>query len=294
MKLPYVKRIHFLPTFALLLLMVTIQASPVRADVLYSTSFELLDGYNLADGTGDSTSRYLGYHGWGGSSTATTTILCDTSFPAHSGTQSAYRMGGFDFSDMSENAIMSVPYTPTAANPIVQASAYFGFGPIGGYGSGAPSATLETGQIFMGQTANGQQMLIGSLLMNPGGGFTWQTANGSGVVSKPFSVNSWYDLSIQANFITGNVEFLVNNELIGNSTFDNKTIIQFSSFDWYDANNHYKANGSIDWWNALYANTYMDNVTIESRSAVVPIPGALWLLGSGLFGLAGFRRKIKN
>ena len=28
--------------------------------------------------------------------------------------------------------------------------------------------------------------------------------------------------------------------------------------------------------------------------APVPIPGAVWLLGSGLVGLLGFRRKIRN
>lgn len=35
---------------------------------------------------------------------------------------------------------------------------------------------------------------------------------------------------------------------------------------------------------------YIDNVSYE----VVPIPGALWLLGSGLIGFAGLRRKFKN
>ncbi len=37
----------------------------------------------------------------------------------------------------------------------------------------------------------------------------------------------------------------------------------------------------------------IDNLIFEA-GAPVPIPGAVWLLGSGLIGLAGFRRKLKK
>jgi hypothetical protein len=53
---------------------------------------------------------------------------------------------------------------------------------------------------------------------------------------------------------------------------------------------------------------YFDNVTFDAsggplvgfdalsfgEGAVVPIPGAVWLLGTGLIGLIGARRKFKN
>jgi len=35
-------------------------------------------------------------------------------------------------------------------------------------------------------------------------------------------------------------------------------------------------------------------VNLEGVSSAVPIPGALWLLGSGIFGLVGARRKLKK
>jgi hypothetical protein len=38
---------------------------------------------------------------------------------------------------------------------------------------------------------------------------------------------------------------------------------------------------------------YLDDVSVTSTSSV-PIPAAVWLLGSGLIGIAGVRRKFKN
>jgi|LGVE01.1.fsa_nt_gb hypothetical protein len=38
----------------------------------------------------------------------------------------------------------------------------------------------------------------------------------------------------------------------------------------------------------------LDGVQAINSGAPVPIPGAVWLLGSGLIGLVGFRRKFRN
>jgi hypothetical protein len=34
--------------------------------------------------------------------------------------------------------------------------------------------------------------------------------------------------------------------------------------------------------------------TLEPGDASVPVPAAVWLLGSGLIGLAGLRRKVRR
>lgn len=41
-----------------------------------------------------------------------------------------------------------------------------------------------------------------------------------------------------------------------------------------------------------YWGPLLDNVSVEKTSPAVPIPAAVWLLGSGLLGLIGFRRKL--
>ena len=39
---------------------------------------------------------------------------------------------------------------------------------------------------------------------------------------------------------------------------------------------------------------YLDNINVDGKANNVPIPGAIWLLGSGLIGLAGLRRKFQK
>jgi hypothetical protein len=36
------------------------------------------------------------------------------------------------------------------------------------------------------------------------------------------------------------------------------------------------------------------NITVNGVQSAVPLPGAVWLMGSGLVGLAGFRMRRKN
>lgn len=43
-----------------------------------------------------------------------------------------------------------------------------------------------------------------------------------------------------------------------------------------------------------YSSTIPDGIRTQFGGTVVPIPGAIWLLGSGLVGLVGFRKKLKK
>ena len=57
------------------------------------------------------------------------------------------------------------------------------------------------------------------------------------------------------------------------------TITGRASFGWVPVDNNNSRHGA---W------------LIDTESAPVPIPGAIWLLGSGLIGLVGFRKKSKK
>ena len=38
----------------------------------------------------------------------------------------------------------------------------------------------------------------------------------------------------------------------------------------------------------------LDDTKVYAKVSSVPIPGAIWLFGSGLIGIVGIRRKLKN
>jgi hypothetical protein len=44
----------------------------------------------------------------------------------------------------------------------------------------------------------------------------------------------------------------------------------------------------------LWIKSGIDMIGGDVNASVVPIPGAVWLLGSGLIGLLGFRRKLRK
>ncbi len=66
------------------------------------------------------------------------------------------------------------------------------------------------------------------------------------------------------------------------------SIIEMALFNDFIANEAMSENGSIEPIDAILGKT-----TIFVKASV-PIPSAVWLLGSGLIGLVGFRRKFKK
>lgn len=57
---------------------------------------------------------------------------------------------------------------------------------------------------------------------------------------------------------------------------------------------NYEQIDTLKFYNEYEVHMCLDNITIGNEIAGVPIPGAIWLLGSGLIGIVGIRRKFKN
>jgi hypothetical protein len=88
---------------------------------------------------------------------------------------------------------------------------------------------------------------------------------------------------LSGSFGTTTSGFLINGAVFGPP---NNTSITFDSLT---------SNFTIDTLgqSVILDGAYIDYI-LESPATSVPIPAAIWLLGSGLLGLAGFRRKIKQ
>jgi len=114
--------------------------------------------------------------------------------------------------------------------------------------------------------------------------------------------DSWYYESI-IDVTVGSSLALDNKELTGGFQ---TLVIDMNALDIADL----QATSSLDfsilgqlayWWSDLspwggYSTSrfYLDSVTLDVTPSAVPIPGAVWLLCSGLIGLIGVKRKFRD
>jgi len=96
----------------------------------------------------------------------------------------------------------------------------------------------------------------------------WNDFSG-GTIVNGMAKTSAYNLS-------GNIgTFNVDNVVLGNWVFGNQLAVSFTQ--------------GVD-----YIVTHVGTNYVVSSASAVPIPAAVWLLGSGLIGLIGLRRRMKK
>ena len=119
------------------------------------------------------------------------------------------------------------------------------------------------------------------------GGFTgyrvWDDTNGVWIdLAKTVKYNAWTAFSIE--FTGSSYEFFINHQLVyTNTSVNGSTGFSEVIMQAYNFYGDPSLTGAVPVdYTAHWANT------------PVPIPGGLWLLGSGLVGLAGLRRRFKK
>ena len=128
---------------------------------------------------------------------------------------------------------------------------------------------------------------VSGVVYQHGGGFSAPESGSFDLLS--FSVSSVYTQVQFFNVIgyrDGNE--IYNNLLVAKTDFDLNTPghqnisynIDFNGID------------EVRFWAATTAHLVIDNIAYENfTGSPVPVPAAIWLLGSGLIGLVGFRKK---
>ena len=121
----------------------------------------------------------------------------------------------------------------------------------------------------------------------------WESDTGYFPLLKDVILNAWHSLTISINktgVTSGSADIYIDSELVAdNYSFTELTDANgFNAIELYSANNGYQgASGSGDGF-------LVDNISLTGSTAAVSEPATMLLLGSGLIGPDGARRKFKK
>jgi hypothetical protein len=157
--------------------------------------------------------------------------------------------------------------------------------------------TLYTTQ-HLGYTVSSAQMTCNGVTLNMSGDSSWINVNSGqyesyGATLNGFTVSKGYNAESSLFFTRSSSDpsFLTNLNLLQPSDALQSAAYKSFTLKYYVYPNGSTIDNGFGYSDSYYLFGLIDSVTTNANPSAVPIPGAVWLLGSGLLGLIGFKKK---
>ncbi len=229
---------------------------------ILNLGFETSEGYPAV--YGDSGSTYLYNNGWYCTSIWYVPYIANSTF-ADTGQRSA---DGLASKDENRWAYYSAPWTPSTGETMAIYSSAMAFQKYAYGSTNMPS--VYGGIALQGMKANSTEAALGGFQLWGNGNVTmWSYPGGtytSAASFYTFTLNTWYQLQMWADFATNTVQFYVDGNLKGSLSF-NSDIVSLSSIALYT--------GST-------ASSSLAEVRYDTISLSVPEPMTIAILAFGM------------
>jgi hypothetical protein len=252
--------------FAILLMFVV--STAVEASIV-SVDFETSEGYPAT--SGDGTNVWLQSHGWYDTSSTWAVPYITTDTFANTGSRSAKVWAANGLGQQWCN--YHADWTPSTNANTVSYSAYMAFqpNPI----NGGTDSTSYGGIALRGKKADLTEVTLGGIQLRLDGTVDVWGGTYTNTTSYTAALGNWDQLAIKANFENNTVQFLLNGNIVGSTSFSSD-VVTLSSIALYC--------GAGDKWN--YGNIIRyDTINVNA----IPEPATVGILSLG--ALIMIRRK---